>query len=140
MRVVRPVIQILMRAMIDRGDDLAPGGSIGAELVRDQSPRRGALLLQQTLQQAFGRFGIAPCLDDFVEDLAVLVDGSPEPVPLAGNGDHDLVQMPDVAAAWRPAPEAAGISRAEPQGPSSDVRIGHDDSALQQHRLDQPQT
>jgi hypothetical protein len=60
-------------------------------------------------------------------------------VLLAGDGDHNLVQMPDVAPAWRPAPEAAGASRAELQGSSSDGLIGHDDATLQQHLLEQPQ-
>jgi hypothetical protein len=33
MRVVGPVIEALVRAILDRGHDLAPGGGIGAELV-----------------------------------------------------------------------------------------------------------
>ena len=79
--------------------DLTAGSSIGAEFVGDHASWRAALLLQQALQQAFGRFGIAPRLDDFVEDIAVLVDGSPEPVLLARNRDYDLVKMPDVMPA-----------------------------------------
>jgi hypothetical protein len=46
-----------------------------------------------------GRF--SRCLDDFVEDIAVLVDGSPEPVLLARDRDYDLAGMPDVAATRR---------------------------------------
>jgi hypothetical protein len=60
-------------------------------------------------------------------------------VLLARDHDHDLVQMPDVTVAWRLAPEAAGISHAELQGPSSDSLIGHDDAALEQHLLDRTQ-
>ena len=104
--------------------DLTPGSSVGAELVGDQAAWRAALLLQQTFQQAAGRFGVAPHLDDFVEDIAVLIDGPPQPVLLARDRDHDLIQMPDVTVAWRLAPEAAGVSRAELQGPSSDGLIG----------------
>src|SRR5688572_28250671 len=124
MRVLRPVIETLMRTMLNRRHDLAPGGSIGAQLVRDHPPRGTALLLQQTPQQAFGRFGVAPRLDDLVEDIAIPIDGSPQPVLLAGNGDHDLVQMPDVARAWLLAPEAAGVLRPELHRPPTNGFIG----------------
>jgi len=38
-------------------------------------------------------------LDDFIEDVAVLIDRPPQPMLAAADGDDDLVQMPDVAAA-----------------------------------------
>jgi hypothetical protein len=60
----------LVRAVLDCRHDLAPGGRIGAQLVRDYPPRGTALLLQQTLQQAFGRLGVAPALDDLVKHIA----------------------------------------------------------------------
>jgi hypothetical protein len=125
--------------MLNRRHDLAPGGSIGAQLVGDHPPRRIALLLQQTLQQAFRRFGIAPRLDDFVEDVAILIHGPPESVLLAGNGDHNLVELPDVATARLLAFEAAGESRPELQRPSPDRFIGDENAALEQHLLNQPQ-
>ena len=78
-------------------------------------------------------------LDDLIEHIAILIHGPPEPVLLAGNGDHDLVQVPDVAAAWRLAPEAASVSRPELQRPPADGLIGDEDAALEQHLLDQPQ-
>jgi hypothetical protein len=97
------------------------------------------LLLQQALQQAFRRFHIAPRLDDLIEDIAVLVNSPPQPVLLACDRDHDLVQMPDVAAAWRLAFEAAGVIQTKLQRPAADRLIGHDNAALEQHLLDQPQ-
>ena len=78
-------------------------------------------------------------LDDLIEHIAVLIDSPPEPVLLAGDGDHDLVEMPNVAAAWRLAPETAGVRRPELQRPAADRLIGDDDAALEQHLLDQPQ-
>jgi hypothetical protein len=63
----------------------------------------------------------------------------PEPMLLTGNGDHDLVEMPDVTTARRLAPEAAGVSRSKLQRPAADRFIGDDNTTLEQHLLDQPQ-
>lgn len=66
--VLRAVVEPFVRPVFDRGKDLAPGGGRGAQLVRDRPPRWASLFLQKPLQQAFGRFGIAPRLDGFVEE------------------------------------------------------------------------
>ena len=88
-----------MRAMLDRRHDLAAGGGIGAELVGDHAPGRTTLPLEKTHQQALCRLGVASRLDDFIEDVAVLIDRPPQPMLAAADGDDDLVEMPDVAAA-----------------------------------------
>jgi len=139
MRILSPVIQPFARAMLDPWHDVTAGGSIGAQLVRNQPPRRAALPLQQALQQALGRFGIAPRLDDLVEDIAILIDGSPEPVLSVANGDHGLVEMPNIAPARPLAFEAAGVIRPELQRPPADGLIEDEDAALKQHLLNQPQ-
>jgi hypothetical protein len=36
-------------------------------------------------------------LDDLVEDVSVLVDSAPEPVRLARDADHYLIEMPNVS-------------------------------------------
>src|SRR3712207_3197439 len=139
MRVLGPVMQPFMLAMLNRRHDRAPGGRKGAELIRDHPSRWAALPLQQTLQQAFGRLGVTPRLNDLVEDIAVLIDGTPEPVLLAGYGDHDLVHVPDVTRAWRLAFEAAGVRWPELHRPAPHSLIGDEDAALEQHFLDQAQ-
>lgn len=109
--------------MLNRRHDLMPGSSIGVELIGDHSAGYATLLAQETLQQALGRLGIAAGLGDLIEDIAILVDGSPEPVLLAGAGDHDLVEMLDVAPAWCLASEAVGVIRSKLQSPPADGLI-----------------
>lgn len=96
MRILRAVIQAFMRAMLDIRHDLAFRGTVGAQLIRDHALRRHALLLQQSGQQALGSLGVAAGLDDFVEHVAFLINGPPQPVFLAGDGDHHLVEVPDI--------------------------------------------
>src|ERR1700677_4638592 len=79
-------------------------------------------------------------LNDFVEDISVLIDGAPQPPLLTVDCDDDLVQMPNIAATRRFAPQAARIVWAELDRPTSYGFVGDDDTAFQQHFLDQAQT
>ena len=53
--------------------------------------------LQQFAKQACGSPAVATRLDENIEDVAILIDGTPEMAPLSLDGDEDLVQVPDVA-------------------------------------------
>jgi hypothetical protein len=128
-----------MRAVLNGWHDLTLGGSIRAKLVGDHSSGWAALLAQETPQQALGRFGITPRLDDLVEDVPILVDSPPEPMLLAGNRDHNLVEVPDIVAVWRLAPETASVRRPELQRPAANRLVGDNDAALEQHLLNQSQ-
>src|ERR1700734_1466610 len=123
--------------MLDRRHDLAPGCGIGAELVGNHAPGRTALLLEKTRQQALCCLGVASPLDDFTEDISVLIDRSPQPMLFAGDGDDDLVEAPDIAAARSLALEAAGIIAPELHRPPPPPLVGDDNAALLQHLLDQ---
>jgi hypothetical protein len=139
MRILRPIIKPLVRAVFDVWHDLTSGGSIGAELVSHHSSWRAALFPQEAPQQALGCRGIAARLHDLIKDVSILINGPPEPVLLASDGDRDFVEVPDVAAAWRLAPEAASVRRPELQSPAPDRLIRNEDAALEQHLLDQAQ-
>src|SRR3954452_9237930 len=101
MRIFCPIVEPLMRAVLDVRHDLALGGSIRAELVSDHPSRRAALLPQEAPQQALGCRGVASALDDLIKDVSILINSPPQPELLAGNGDHDLLEVPHVAAARR---------------------------------------
>lgn len=74
--------------MLDCWHDLSSASIVGAELVGDHGSWRAARLLQQTLQQAFGRFGIAPHMDDIaatreqIEQLPELAEELERPMVL----------------------------------------------------------
>jgi hypothetical protein len=110
MRILRPIIKPLVRAVFDFWHDLTVGGSVGAELVGDHSPGWAALLPQQPFQQTLGCLGVASILDNLIEHIAVLINRPTQPVFLARDRDHDLVEVPDIAAARPLAPEAAAYS------------------------------
>jgi len=70
---------------------------VGAQLVGDQQFGCEALLLEQLAHQPQRRPSVASALDQHVEDLALMVDGTPEIHPLAGDPHHHLVEMPAIA-------------------------------------------
>src|SRR3954453_23061140 len=108
MRILRPVVEALVLAVLDARHDLPLGGSRAFQLVGDQHTRRPALLLPQLAQQALGGLLVAPALDKNIENVAFLVDRAPQPMLCAGDGDDDLIQVPFVAAAGCAPTKAVG--------------------------------
>ena len=74
--------------------------------------------LQQLADQTFGSPAVATRLDEDVDDVAILIDGPPEIVPLSLDGDEDLVQVPCVAQPALSTLEPASVFRAELDAPS----------------------
>jgi hypothetical protein len=68
--------------------------SVGAQPVGDERLRREALLPEQFAHNFRGRPGVAPPLHQQVENLALVVDRSPEPESSAGDQNRHLVEMP----------------------------------------------
>jgi hypothetical protein len=93
MGVLRPVVEPLMRAMLDRRHDLSPGRGVRAQFVGDDALRRAALFLEQAPQQTSRRPGVATRLQNFVENVALLIDRSPHPVRLSADANDDLVEI-----------------------------------------------
>src|ERR1700730_5985095 len=62
----------------------------------------------------------APALDRNIENEAVLVDGTPEPMLLAGEADDDLIEVPFVATARCSPTDPVGEFPAEFEAPLPD--------------------
>src|ERR687886_287547 len=136
MRVLGTIVQISALPMLDAGQDLALRGSIRSELVGHDHSGHIAQALEQLLEEALRCLGIAPALNQDVEDLAILVHGTPEIVHLAADADEDLVQMPLVARPRSPPAQLIGEGLAELEAPATDALVGDDDAALGQDQLD----
>src|SRR5690242_20642386 len=101
MGVFGPVVEALVLAMLDPGHDLPLGRGVAFQLVGDQHTRGSTLLLEELAQQPFGGLLVAPALDENIENQAVLVDGTPQPILFPGDADADLIEMPFIATARR---------------------------------------
>lgn len=100
--------------MLDRGHDLPPGRAIRTELVGNDALRQTALLLHKPDQQALGCLGVATGLNDLVENIPIMVNGTPKPM-FASTDDDDqasgagefhphALSEPDVILSHHPAP------------------------------------
>ena len=69
-------------------------------------------------------------LHEDVDDVAILIDGTPEIVPLSLDGDEDLVQVPCVAQPALSTLEPASVFRTELDAPKPDRFVEHRDAAL----------
>jgi hypothetical protein len=56
---------------------------------------------------------VAAALNRHVENLALVIDGSPQVHPHAGDANHHLVEAPSVARAWTGVSKPAGKPRSE---------------------------
>ena len=91
MRILCPVVEALVLAMLDPGHDLPLGRGVAFQLVGDQHTRGSTLLLEELAQQAFGGLLVASALDENIENKAVLVDGTPQPILFPGDADDNLI-------------------------------------------------
>lgn len=82
------------------------GDSVTLQLVRHQHPRDPALLPHQPGHEPLRGLRVPAGLHEDVQDLAVLVHGPPQVLPLTMDLDEDLIEMPLIPG-LRPAPPQA---------------------------------
>jgi len=111
-------------------------GGIGAQLVGDRQLGRKALLLEWFAHQLRGRPFIPARLDQQIEDLALLVDGTPEIYAPAGNPRDHLVEVPSVARPGPPLPQASRDRGTEFEHPAPDRFVGQVEPAFGKQFLD----
>src|SRR5438270_9943921 len=109
---------------------------VGAQLVGDHQFRHEALFLEQLADYPQRRPTIASALDQDIENLALMVDGTPQIHPLAGDAHHHLIEVPAVA---RPRTALAKTSRnrgTELQHPAPYRFVGDVEPSFGQQFLD----
>ena len=126
-RVLGPVVQVAVLAMLHPGQDLALRGTIALPLVGDHHPWNVLTALEERAEALLGGLFVAPPLAQDIEDIAIVIDGPPEIVALRVDRDEHLIQMPCVAWAGTPATELIGILLPAFTAPLSDGFVRHDD-------------
>src|ERR1700686_4498296 len=96
---------------------LPKSGSVGAQLVGRQGFRREALFPEQLAHQPECRALVAAALNQYVENLALVIDGAPQVHPLAGDANPPLVEVPSVARTRAGPSKPAGKPGPELQNP-----------------------
>ena len=96
------IVLVSVRIVSDGRHDRSVRSPVAAQLVGDQPHGLTLLALQQLAKKACGSPAGATRLDENIDGVAILIDGTPEIAPLSLDSDEDnLVQVPEVA---QPAP------------------------------------
>ena len=86
--------------------------------------------LQQLAEEAFGGSPIAARLDENIDHVTILINGTPEILTPTLDRDEDLVQVPSIAEPTLPTLQASRVFRAELETPKPDRLVGNRDAAL----------
>jgi hypothetical protein len=122
--------------MVHTWENLALGGSVARQLVRDQHAWHILAAFQQLSEELEGGSFASPALNQYVEHGAVVIDRSPQIIPLPVDLEKDLVAVPFVAGLCTPMTQLIGELLAELEAPLSHHFIGHDDAARSQQFFD----
>jgi hypothetical protein len=84
------VIQISTLPVFNTRQDLAFGSAIGSKFIRHDNPRHVAQTFKQLSEEALGSLCIPAALNQHIEHVAMLVNGSPEVVQFASDAHEHL--------------------------------------------------
>ncbi len=116
MRGFDPVVQPLMGPMIGTAAIHAERDVIAPELVGHHDVRLTPSA-HQLAEKTSGSTDIAAFLDQNIQHVAPVIDGTPQPVRLTADGDNHLVDMPFVTRRRSVALDLRGDLRPEPDRP-----------------------
>ena len=135
MAVLCAIVQTFMGSMFKARCNLAFGGPVGSQFVRDD-PFGQAKPLDQRPQKALCRRLVTLGLQDFLKNDPILVDRTPEPEFPSRDRHHDFVEMSDIPRPRLPSAQISGDLRGEFDRPPPDRLVGKFDTALQEHFFD----
>jgi hypothetical protein len=127
-RILGAVVQIPVLPMFDTGQELAQDRPLAFQLIRDDHPRHICQALQEFAEEFLRHFLVPPALHEDLEPMAILIDGPPQIVPFAVDGEKDFVQVPLVTRPGMPAAQLIGIGLPELPAPVAYCPISQDDA------------
>jgi hypothetical protein len=107
------VIEAFVLPVLNPRHDVPLGRGVALQLVGDEHTRGSTLLSEELSEYAFGGLLVASALDENIENEAVLVNGTPQPMLLPGDANNHLIEVPFVATARRSPTDAVGEFAAE---------------------------
>ena len=122
--------------MVHRRHDRPERRAVAFQLVRDQSKPNLCLTLQKLAKEALRCTTVAPRLDEDIDHVAVLVDGTPQILPFAVDRYEDFVQKPCISESTPATFQTPDIIETKLPTPPANGLIGHDDPSLGEQIFD----
>ena len=99
MRRLCAIVGSLVAYVLDCGQYLRLGGGIAAKFVGNYGSRHILQLPQQLAKGLLGSSSVAAWLHQNIQYLAVLIDGTPQILELAVDGEVDFIEVPTISRA-----------------------------------------
>ena len=112
-RVLRPIVEALVLAVLHAGQYILFSCCIAAELIGDQHARDILTPFQQLAEELLGGSFVPPALDQDIEHIPMLINRAPKIVVFRIDGEEHLVEMPLVAGLCPSPAQLIGILLAE---------------------------
>jgi len=96
-RDFRTVVLILVGDMGQRRRDLTQRCLVTSEFIGDNFPRHRCLAFKQFSEETQRCSFISVALHQDVDDVAILIDGSPQVLTFTSHRQKYLIQVPDIA-------------------------------------------
>jgi hypothetical protein len=129
MGVFRAIIEAFVLPMLHSWQHLLFRGCIAAKFISDEYSWHILTPLQQLTEELFRRLFIAPALHQDIQNIAMLVNCTPEIVLLALDGEEHLIQMPLIAGLATLPAQLVRILLAKCSAPLADRLVGKPDPA-----------
>src|SRR5262245_2102370 len=102
MRILGPIVQTFVLAVLYTGQQLLFGCCIAAQLIGDQHAWDVLTSFQQLAKEFLGRSFVAAALEKDIEHIPMLINRAPEVVVLAIDGEEYFVKLPLVSGLRSP--------------------------------------
>jgi hypothetical protein len=132
MRNLGAIVGILLGIVDNTRQDRSTGSTIALQLVGDDPEWLLALTAQQSAKEPLGCTLIAAGLQQNIDDITILIDGTPKILLLAVDSDEEFVQIPSITEASPFLLKTSRIVGSEFPAPLSDGFVRNNDSAFGQ--------
>ena len=136
MRDFHAVVGIDRIDMLHVWHDFTMSRIIAFQFVRVEPTRFASLAVDQAAEKAHGGFLVPSWLHKDINDVPILIHGSPQILMFPVNGDDGFIQVPGIAQLALPLFQFAGIGGPKLQAPLSDAFIRDENAALSQQLFD----
>ncbi len=121
--------------MVYRRHDRPECCTVTLQLFGNQAKRNPPLTSQEFAKEALRCTTVASRLDEDVDHVAVLIDGTPQIVPLTVDRDEHFVQEPGIAESTLPSSQSPSVIWSKLYAPAADCLVGDHNTSLRQQIL-----
>lgn len=135
-----PIVRTLPGVVERCGQSIARGRPVAAKLAGNQPLRLFVLALSVSCATVLCGVSITTALNEDVDYIAVLINGTPQIVPLTSNLNEHFVDVPGIAEPSFPPLQGPPIAWSKLQTPAANGLVGDFDTALGKQILDIAET